>query len=86
MLVRVFPPWEDSMDLGLKDRVAVVAASSQGLGRAVAMGLAREGAKLALCARNAATIEAAAVSAARPESRSWPRPSTSPIMTRSAGS
>ncbi len=39
------------MDLGLKDRVAIVAASSQGLGKAVAVGLAREGAKLAICAR-----------------------------------
>ena len=46
--------------MGLKDRVAIVAASSQGLGRAVAMGLAREGAKLALCARNAASLEATA--------------------------
>src|SRR5262245_21147186 len=54
------------MDLGLKDRVAIVAASSQGLGKAVAFALAREGAKLALCARTepvlretAAEIEAA---------------------------
>jgi 3-oxoacyl-[acyl-carrier protein] reductase len=39
------------MDLGLKDRVAVVAASSKGLGKAVALGLAAEGAKLAICAR-----------------------------------
>jgi len=39
------------MDLGLHDRVAIVAASSQGLGKAVAWGLAREGARLALCAR-----------------------------------
>jgi 3-oxoacyl-[acyl-carrier protein] reductase len=39
------------MNLGLKDRVAVVAASSKGLGKAVALGLAAEGAKLALCAR-----------------------------------
>ena len=39
------------MDLGLKNRVAVVAASSTGLGKAVALGLAREGAHLALCAR-----------------------------------
>ena len=44
------------MDLGLKDRVAIVAASSQGLGKAVAQGLAREGAKLALCARNSSTL------------------------------
>lgn len=48
------------MDLGLKDRVAVVAASSQGLGKAVALGLARESAKLALCARTDATLQAAA--------------------------
>jgi 3-oxoacyl-[acyl-carrier protein] reductase len=48
------------MDLGLKDRVALVAASSQGLGKAVALGLAREGAKLALCARNASTHDATA--------------------------
>jgi 3-oxoacyl-[acyl-carrier protein] reductase len=48
------------VDLGLKDRVAIVAASSQGLGKAVALGLAREGAKLALCARTNATLQAAA--------------------------
>jgi 3-oxoacyl-[acyl-carrier protein] reductase len=48
------------MDLGLKDRVAIVAASSQGLGKAAALGLAREGAKLALCARTESTLEATA--------------------------
>ena len=48
------------MDLGLKDRVAIVAASSQGLGKAIALGLAREGAVVSLCARNAATLDAAA--------------------------
>ncbi len=48
------------MDLGLKGRVAIVAASSQGLGKAVALGLAREGAKLALCARTEATLNPAA--------------------------
>src|SRR5215469_831537 len=45
------------MDLGLKDRVAIVAASSTGLGKAVALGLAREGAKLALCARTAQMLD-----------------------------
>ena len=39
------------MDLGLGDRVAIVAASSKGLGKAVAHGLAAEGDKLALCSR-----------------------------------
>src|SRR5260370_18738937 len=48
------------MDLGLKERVAIVAASSQGLGKAVAMGLAKEGARLALCARTEATLAEAA--------------------------
>ncbi|HXM42658.1 MAG TPA: SDR family oxidoreductase [Bryobacteraceae bacterium] len=48
------------MDLGIKDRVALVAASSLGLGQAVARGLAKEGAKLALCARTAATLDATA--------------------------
>jgi 3-oxoacyl-[acyl-carrier protein] reductase len=44
------------MDLGLKDRVALVAAASQGLGRAVAEELAAEGASLVLCARNPGTL------------------------------
>ena len=48
------------MDLGLKDRVALVAASSQGLGKGVALALAREGAKLAICARTPDTLQAAA--------------------------
>jgi 3-oxoacyl-[acyl-carrier protein] reductase len=48
------------VDLGLKDRVAIVAASSQGLGKAVAMGLAREGAGLAMCARTESTLANAA--------------------------
>jgi 3-oxoacyl-[acyl-carrier protein] reductase len=48
------------MDLGLKGKVAMVAASSQGLGKAVALGLASEGARLALCARTAKTLDATA--------------------------
>lgn len=48
------------MDLGLKQRVAIVAASSQGLGKAVAFALAQEGSSLALCARTSAPLQAAA--------------------------
>ncbi len=48
------------MDTGLKDRVAIVAAASQGIGRAVAEGLAAEGARLAICSRNREAIEKAA--------------------------
>jgi len=48
------------MDLGLKGKVAVVAAASQGLGFAVAEELAAEGARVAICSRDAKRIEAAA--------------------------
>ncbi len=48
------------MDLGIKDRVALVAASSEGMGKAVALGLAREGAKLALCARTQSRLDSTA--------------------------
>ncbi|MGN9840986.1 SDR family NAD(P)-dependent oxidoreductase [Nonomuraea sp. H19] len=40
------------MDLGLKDRIALVAASSSGLGLAVAKALAAEGATLSICGRD----------------------------------
>ncbi len=39
------------MDLGLKGKVALVAAASKGLGKAVALTLAQEGARLSICAR-----------------------------------
>ncbi len=47
------------MDLGLKGKVALVAAASRGLGRAVAEELAAEGASLALCARREGPLEEA---------------------------
>ncbi len=50
------------MDLGLNGRVAIVAAASKGLGRAVAEELSREGAEVAICARTAGDLEAAAQS------------------------
>jgi len=48
------------MHLGLKDKVALVAASSQGIGRATAEAFAAEGCKVAMCARNAKTLQDAA--------------------------
>ena len=48
------------METGLKDRVAIVAASSRGIGRATAEAFAAEGCRVAMCARNAQTLKAAA--------------------------
>ena len=48
------------MDLGLKDKVALVAASSKGLGYGVARALAANGAKVSLCSRSADDVAAAA--------------------------
>jgi 3-oxoacyl-[acyl-carrier protein] reductase len=48
------------MELGLNGKVALVAASSRGLGRAVAEELAREGAHLVMCARGEDALLAAA--------------------------
>jgi len=48
------------MDLGLQGKVAMVTAASRGLGRAVAAELAREGARLVICARQEGPLEAAA--------------------------
>jgi 3-oxoacyl-[acyl-carrier protein] reductase len=48
------------MDLGLKGRGVIVAASSQGMGRAAAELFAREGAQVAMCARTESTLRQAA--------------------------
>ncbi len=49
------------MDLGLKGKTAFVAASSQGLGRAVALELAKEGANVIICARTKETLSSTAL-------------------------
>ncbi|HEX3818782.1 MAG TPA: SDR family oxidoreductase [Candidatus Sulfotelmatobacter sp.] len=48
------------MDLGLKNRVALVAASSQGIGLATAEAFAAEGCRVAMCARNRQALETGA--------------------------
>jgi 3-oxoacyl-[acyl-carrier protein] reductase len=53
------------MDLGLQDKVALVTASSEGLGRACAHALSAEGAKVAICARTEKALRATADEIAR---------------------
>jgi 3-oxoacyl-[acyl-carrier protein] reductase len=48
------------MDTGLKGRSVIVAGSSEGMGRSAAEAFAAEGAKVAICARTKAKIDAAA--------------------------
>jgi 3-oxoacyl-[acyl-carrier protein] reductase len=48
------------MELGLNGKVALVAGASQGMGRATALGFAREGAKVSICARGEAALNEAA--------------------------
>jgi 3-oxoacyl-[acyl-carrier protein] reductase len=48
------------VDLGLNGKVALVAASSKGLGKASALALAREGARVTICARTETDLQAAA--------------------------
>src|SRR5271157_2163558 len=48
------------METGLKNRVAIVAASSHGIGRATAEAFAAESCRLAICARNREALNAVA--------------------------
>jgi 3-oxoacyl-[acyl-carrier protein] reductase len=53
------------MDLGLKGKAALVVAASKGMGRACALGLAAEGARVAMCARGEAALDEAAAAVKR---------------------
>jgi 3-oxoacyl-[acyl-carrier protein] reductase len=50
------------MDLQLAGRNCIVTGASRGIGRAIAHGLAKEGANVAICGRDAGTLEEAAAS------------------------
>jgi 3-oxoacyl-[acyl-carrier protein] reductase len=48
------------MDLGIEGKVALVTAASKGLGRGAALALSREGARVAICARDPESLASAA--------------------------
>jgi len=60
------------MEFGLKGKVVAITGGSEGIGRAAAMRLGAEGAKLAICARRADVMEGAA-EAIRKEPRAGKR-------------
>ncbi len=61
------------MDLGISGKRALVLASSRGLGKGIAVALAREGAHVLLCGRSTETLEAncAAINAEGPGRADW---------------
>lgn len=48
------------MDLGLADKIGIIAAASKGLGKAIALRFAREGMRVAICARDERVLQATA--------------------------
>lgn len=62
------------MDLGIRGRVAMVAAASKGIGKACVQALAREGCRVSICARSRDTLDRTArLRSRRLGPTYWPR-------------
>ncbi len=71
------------MDLGLEGKRALVTGGSRGIGRATALGLSREGARVAIAARERGALDEAA---AEIEARAGRRPAGGAAPPGSTGS
>ena len=64
------------MDLELNGKVALVTGGSKGIGKAIAMELAKEGVDIAIAARSQGPLDEAPRSYGPPAGGSWPSPPT----------
>ena len=70
------------MNLNLKNKVVLITGASRGIGKAIALGFAAEGARLSICGRTPATLESAASEIKRLEPKCSPSQPTSPKAPR----